>query len=108
MSRTRTAIAFLVVLLAFAPVVFATPLKNLAVHGNPVYPVELVVLGVSLPHVDTSYSAAPPQLEGRARPVRFAYSVAEIGLRPVASGRRWSIDQWTPPSESGRVATGIR
>jgi hypothetical protein len=35
------------------------------------------------------------------RPVRFGASVLELGLRPVASHARWSVDQWTPPSDPG-------
>jgi len=77
------------------PVVMATPLKNLVVHGNPVWP---VALG-PFPHLETAYASSPVWLEEVPRPVRFVASVLEVGLRPVASHARWSLDQWTPPSD---------
>lgn len=93
--------ARLLVIALAMPLVMATPLKNLALHGNPVWPVELRVLGRSLPHVETAYASSPDWLEHASRPVRFAASVVEMGLRPLSSHARWSIDQWTPPSEPG-------
>ncbi len=94
--RTR-----LVVILALAPFVFATPLKNVVRHGNPVWPVEIHALGRSLPHVEKAYASSPAWLEHAPGPARFAASVLELGLRPIASHERWSIDQWTPPSDPG-------
>jgi hypothetical protein len=83
------------------PLVFATPIKNALRHGNPVWPVEIHLLGKSLPHQERAYSSSPVWLEGVPRPVRWGASVLEVGLRPIASHERWSIDQWTPPSEPG-------
>jgi hypothetical protein len=87
----------LVVLAVFVPIVLATPIKNAIVHANPVYPVALL----GLPHAEAPYSSSPGWLAHAPRPARFACSVLEIGLRPIASHRRWSLDQWTPPSEDG-------
>lgn len=92
----RIALAF-----AFVPIVLAMPIKNLLVHGNPVWPVELHVLGHAFPSVEGAYSSSPPWLEHAPRPIRFLCSALEIGLRPIASHRRWSLDQWTPPAEDG-------
>lgn len=83
-------------ILAFLPIVFATPIKNLVLHGNPVWPIELRLPGISLPHVEGAYASSPVWLEHASRPVRFLCSVAEIGLRPIASHHRWSLDQWAP------------
>ncbi len=91
-GRKRLALA-----LAAAPIVFATPLVNLVVHGNPVWP---VALG-PLPHLEGAYASSPDWLEHAPRPVRFLCSALELGLEPVASHGRWSIDQWTPPSHPG-------
>lgn len=91
----------LVLLAAALPLVMATPLKNLVVHGNPVWPVELSLFGKSLPHIERAYASSPDWLEHSPRPVRFFASVLELGLRPIASHQRWSIDQWTPPREPG-------
>jgi hypothetical protein len=90
----------LVIALAL-PLVFATPIKNVVRHGNPVWPVEIHLLGKSLPHSEGAYSSSPVWLENVPRPVRFGASILELGLRPIASHARWSIDQWTPPSEPG-------
>jgi hypothetical protein len=88
--------------IAFAmPLVFATPIKNVIRHGNPVWPVEIGLLGKSLPHVERAYSSSPVWLESVPRPVRWGASVLELGLRPIESHARWSLDQWTPPSEPG-------
>lgn len=86
---------------AALPFVLATPIKNAIRHGNPVWPVELRVLGVSLPHVEGAYASSPVWLEHVPGPLRWAASVLELGLSPIASHGRWSIDQWTPPGEPG-------
>jgi hypothetical protein len=93
--------ARLLVIAIALPLVFATPIKNLARHANPVWPVELVVLGHSLPHLEGAYASSPDWLANVPRPVRWGASVLELGLRPVASHARWSLDQWTPPREPG-------
>jgi hypothetical protein len=91
----------LVVIAVALPLVFATPLKNLVLHGNPVWPVELHLLGRSLPHLEGAYASSPDWLANVPGPLRWAASVLELGLRPVTSHARWSLDQWTPPRESG-------
>ncbi len=96
----RRRMRLLVIALAL-PFVFATPIKNVIRHGNPVWPVELHVLGASLPHHEGAYASSPDWLENVPRPARWGASVLELGLHPIASHARWSIDQWTPPSEPG-------
>jgi hypothetical protein len=91
----------LLVIAIALPLVFATPIKNMVRHGNPVWPVELHVLGQSLPHLEGAYASSPDWLANMPRPVRWSASVLELGLRPVASHARWSLDQWTPPREPG-------
>jgi hypothetical protein len=93
--------ARLLVIALALPLVFATPLKNAVRHGNPVWPVELHLLGKSLPHAEGAYASSPVWLENVPRPVRWSASVLELGLHPVAGHARWTIDQWTPPSEPG-------
>jgi hypothetical protein len=97
-SATR---ARMLVLACAVPLVLATPIKNTALHGNPVWPVELVLFGRSLPHVEDAYESSPRHLAGTPRPIRFLRSALEIDNRPIASRRRWSLDQWTPPDEPG-------
>jgi hypothetical protein len=90
-SRRR----LLVVAIAL-PLVFAKPLENLAVHGNPVYPVSVKVLGHTLPGPESEYAASPLWLASAPRPVRWACSVLEI-----RTTKRWTIDQWTPEDDPG-------
>ena len=93
--------ARLLVIALALPLVFATPIKNVIRHGNPVWPVEIHVLGKTLPYVEGAYASSPVWLENLPRPVRFGASILELGLRPIASHERWSLDQWTPPSDPG-------
>ena len=93
--------ARLLVIAIALPLVFATPIKNMARHGNPVWPVEIHLLGQSLPHLEGAYASSPDWLANVPRPVRWIASVLELGLRPIASHARWSLDQWTPPREPG-------
>jgi hypothetical protein len=81
--------------------VFATPLKNLALHKNPWYPVQTTILGHAFPGPDGPYRSSPEWLEHAPQPVRFGASVLEIGLRPFTDRRRWTVDQWAPPDHDG-------
>ncbi|HEX3776760.1 MAG TPA: hypothetical protein VHV51_19950 [Polyangiaceae bacterium] len=81
-------------------VVFATPLKNLILHHNPAYPERMSVFGWTLPGMEQPYSSTPIWLAHAPEPVRFFASVFELGLQPLASHARWSIDQWSPPSRA--------
>jgi hypothetical protein len=88
--------------LAFAlPFVFATPLKNVVLHGNPYFPLKLDWMGHTLAGSEEPYSSSPTWLAEWPRPLRFASSVLELGARPFGDPRRWTIDQWTPPDQPG-------
>jgi hypothetical protein len=89
------------------PLVFASPLKNLVLHHNPFYPVKLAPFGIALPGVEDVYSSSPPYLEHAPRPLRFLYSLLEIGVRPMTSRRRWTIDQWMPEGSTGNRMGGF-
>ena len=101
LRRDEERLGRLLVITLALPLVFATPLKNLALHGNPVWPVELRLLGHTFPHLEDAYASSPDWLASMPGPVRWAASVLELGLRPIASHARWSLDQWTPPAEPG-------
>jgi hypothetical protein len=88
----------LVVFAVALPLVFATPLKNFVVHGNPVWPVEF---GFGLPYAETRYDSAPHWLEHVPRPVRFFLSIIEWNVD------RWSVDQWTPPDHPAKRMGGF-
>jgi hypothetical protein len=96
--KNRTRLAALALAL---PIIFLTPLKNLALHHNPYYPVDFHFFGLHMPGPDEPYSSSPVWLEHAPRPVRFFCSVLEIGVRPMTDTRRWTVDEWTPPDAPG-------
>ncbi|MEO6419407.1 MAG: hypothetical protein ABIP39_08385, partial [Polyangiaceae bacterium] len=67
------------------PLVFATALKNLAIHGNPYFPLRWSLFGHTWPGVEEPYSSSPAWLEHAPRSVRFLCSLMEVGLRPMTS-----------------------
>lgn len=68
--------------------IFATPIKNIALHGNPFYPVRIEIAGKVLNHAVGQYSAVPEALENASRPQIWLYSLLEI------NAPSWSVDQW--------------
>lgn len=103
----------LVVGLALA-VVFAVPLKNLALHGNPVYPLQMRVLGITLEGPEVlpaekemaSIHFVPVYLEDAPAPQRWLYSLLEVGVRPYSDPKRWSVDQFMPHGSTGTMMGG--
>jgi len=82
-------------------VVFVLPWKNLLFHHNPFYPVRFQPFGVPFPFVEEAYASSPPYLEHVSRPVRWLASIFEVGVAPISSHVRWSIDQFTSPNDPG-------
>jgi hypothetical protein len=39
--------------------------------------------------------------------VRFAVSLAEVGIRPITDERRWTVDQWMPDETGGNRLGGF-
>ena len=81
-----------VILVVSMTIIFATPIKNLVLYGNPVYPVSVKVVGIELNHKEET--PPEPSLPGYnlARPLLWLYSVFEIVPRPFFDGD-WTIDQ---------------
>lgn len=99
-TRARRLGALGAITLALA-VVFATPLKNLAVHGNPYYPLDFTVLGHHFSGLEQPYQSSPRWLASASRPVRFVASILELHCAPLADRHRWTVDQWTLPDAPG-------
>jgi hypothetical protein len=99
--RPRERWVLLGLLLAALPVVFAVPLKNVALYGNPYFPLKLGWMGHPLPGTEDLYSSSPVWLADWPRPVRFVCSLLEMGARPFGDTRRWTIDQYMPPDQRG-------
>jgi hypothetical protein len=100
-ASRRRALAALALALVALLIVFATPLKNSVRHANPFYPEQVQLLGLALHGYAQPYHASPRWLADAPQPARFAASVLELGLAPLGSHRRWSVDQWTPPDAPG-------
>ncbi|MBE9044355.1 hypothetical protein IQ255_08055 [Pleurocapsales cyanobacterium LEGE 10410] len=63
--------------------IFATPLKNVALYGNPFYPIRIEVAGIVLNHQLT-----PQTYDEGNRPQKWLQSILEINTP------KWSPDQW--------------
>ena len=64
--------------------IFATPVKNIALHGNPFYPIKIQVAEIVLNH-----KLVPKTYQQGNRPQKWLNSVLEINTPPW-----WSTDQW--------------
>ena len=83
--------------------IFATPIKNVIVHGNPAYPVIMTVAGVTLNHKHEATEVVPPYLEQAPRAQRWLHSVLEVETYPFTHQLHWSIDQYFPPHFGNRL-----
>ncbi|MDJ0690518.1 MAG: hypothetical protein QNJ41_18660 [Xenococcaceae cyanobacterium MO_188.B32] len=77
--------------------IFATPIKNIVLYGNPFYPVRIEVAGVVLNHKHPLYNASPDYLKGASRPQRWLYSILEI------NSPKWTHDQWSNDPNQNRM-----
>ncbi|MEM6613719.1 MAG: hypothetical protein AAF652_15960 [Cyanobacteria bacterium P01_C01_bin.72] len=68
--------------------IFATPLKNVALYGNPFYPIKIEVAGIVLNHKLT-----PQTFSEGDRPQKWLQSILEINTPD------WSADQWNGGQE---------
>ncbi|MBE9167813.1 hypothetical protein IQ238_09875 [Pleurocapsales cyanobacterium LEGE 06147] len=91
-------------LLTFIPLVFltsllifATPIKNVVIYGNPFYPIKIEVAGAVLNHQLGFYQHAADSIKDVPQVQRWLYSILEI------NAPRWSIDQWSPDPTKSRL-----
>jgi hypothetical protein len=68
--------------------IFATPIKNVALYGNPFYPIKIQVAGIVLNHKLT-----PETYSEGNRPQKWLQSILEINTP------KWSTDQWNGGNE---------
>ena len=78
-------------------VIFATPIKNIAIHGNPFYPVRIEIAGKVLNHALPLYSDAPGYLADAPKAQRWLYSVLEI------TSANWNHDQFSNNRDRNRM-----
>ena len=75
-----------------AVIIFATPVKNTVLYGNPLYPIKIEIAGVVLNH-----KLSPEAYEGGNRQQNWIKSVLEINA-PLF----WTPDQWSTDPERSR------
>ncbi len=68
--------------------IFATPIKNVALYGNPFYPIKIQVAGIVLNHQLT-----PATYNGGDRPQKWLQSIFEINTPP------WTANQYNGGDE---------
>jgi hypothetical protein len=75
----------LIAFLALSPLVFFSPLRNLVLFGNPIYPVTVTVGGHVFPGTEVGEWAGPAELAGASQPVRYLLSQLDLyatNMRP--------------------------
>ena len=82
----------LAIALLAAIVIFATPVKNTVLHGNPLYPIKIQIGSIVLNH-----KLSPEAYETGNRQQNWIASVLEINA-PF----RWTPDQWSTDIERNR------
>ena len=78
-------------------IIFATSIKNIAIHGNPFYPVRVEIAGRVLNHALPMYSDAPGYLANAPKAQRWLYSVLEI------TAANWNHDQYSKNPDRNRM-----
>ncbi|WP_319419572.1 hypothetical protein [Pleurocapsa sp. FMAR1] len=77
--------------------IFATPIKNTLIHGNPFYPVRIELAGKVLNHALPMYDDAPGYLANAPRAQRWLYSIIEV--KPAY----WNHDQYSQNPDRNRM-----
>jgi hypothetical protein len=90
--RSKNLFKILPIVLLALSLIFATPIKNLALYGNPFYPVKVEIAGVVLNH-----KLAPEAYQSGSRLPKWGRSILEINTA------RWSVDQWNKDPNRNRT-----
>ena len=77
--------------------IFATPLKNIAIHGNPFYPVRIEIAGKVLNHALPMYSEAPGYLADAPKAQRWLYSILDV------NSAYWNHDLYSADIDRNRM-----
>ncbi|MBE9167811.1 hypothetical protein IQ238_09865 [Pleurocapsales cyanobacterium LEGE 06147] len=78
-------------------IIFATPIKNVVIYGNPFYPVRIEIVGKVLNHKLGLYSDSPDYLKNVSPSQRWLYSIVEI------NSPEWSVDQYSLDESQNRM-----
>jgi len=77
--------------------IFATPIKNIAIHGNPFYPIRIEIAGTVLNHALPMYSEAPGYLASAPKAQRWLYSILDV------NSAYWNHDQYSANIDRNRM-----
>jgi hypothetical protein len=88
----RQLLKTLPIILLASLLIFATPVKNVVVYGNPLYPVKITIAGKVLNH-----KLAPEAYQEGSRILRWGRSILEI------NSAHWSVDQWNKDPNRNRT-----
>ncbi len=77
--------------------IFATPLKNIAIHGNPFYPVRIEIAGKVLNHDLPMYSESPGYLANAPKAQRWLYSILDV------NSAYWNHDLYSANIDRNRM-----
>ncbi|MGV7221403.1 MAG: hypothetical protein ACQ9MH_07755 [Nitrospinales bacterium] len=81
------------VLIVALAIIFATPIKNTLINGNPVYPVKIQIGDITLNHAEPIYGS--PKMPGQKTPrfVIWLYSIFEF-IPMALFFKYWVINAW--------------
>lgn len=88
-NERKSKVVFIFLSSLIGLLIFATPVKNVAFYGNPLYPVELKIAGITLNYKEPEFVQVFP--ENIPKFQRWFYSIIEY-QKPGRFG--WSIDQY--------------
>lgn len=77
--------------------IFATPVKNIVIHGNPFYPVRIEIAGKVLNHALPMYSEAPGYLANSPKAQRWLYSILDV------NSAYWNHDLYSANPDRNRM-----
>jgi hypothetical protein len=109
LCRTQRRWVCAIMLLVALSAIFFVPLKNIALHGNPLFPIKVTVFGTVLNHAEEP----PPRnlgagsLVDRTRAVKWLYSTFELGMGPIFNVQRWGVDSAAPQGAPMTIQGGL-
>lgn len=106
--RGRTALAAVAFALALLAI-FWVPLKNLHQHGNPLYPLQITVLGHKLngPEMLPPANLGGGAIENSNQLTKWFYSVTEVGMGDIRNVKRWTQDSAAPEGSPLGIQGGL-
>jgi hypothetical protein len=96
-NKTKWLLKTIPIALVASLIIFATPIKNVAIYGNPFYPVKFEIAGRILNHELGLYSQSPNYLQEASNAQRWLHSILEI------NSANWTVDQFSLDKSKNRM-----